>query len=65
MRSFVLPLQSVIILHEVHAPGLHVQTKVCDSIWQEREHFFSYSVVVVHCIELRALLTGLPLFHRL
>ena len=56
MRSFVLPLQSV-ILHDVHAPGLHVQTKVCYSIWQEREHFFSYSVVVVHCIELRALLT--------
>lgn len=27
----MLPLQSV-ILHEVHAPGLHVQTKVCDSI---------------------------------
>ena len=60
----MLPLQSV-ILHEVHAPGLHVQTKVCNSIWQEREHFFSYSVVVVHYIELRALLTGLPLFHCL
>lgn len=40
MRSFVLPLRSV-ILHDVHAPGLHVQTKVCCSIWQEREHFFS------------------------
>ena len=64
MRSFVFPLQSV-ILHDVHAPGLHVQTKVCYSIWQEREHFFSYSVVVVHRVELRALLTGLPLFHCL
>ena len=60
----MLSLQSV-ILHDVHAPGLHVQTKVCDSIWQEHEHFFSYSVVVVHRVELRALLTGLPLFHCL
>ena len=60
----MLPLQPV-ILHDVRAPGLHVETKVCDSIWQEHEHFFSYSVAVVHCIELRALLIGLPLFHCL
>ena len=60
----MLPLHSV-ILHDVHAPGLHVQTKVCCSIWHKCEHFFSYSVAVVHCIELRALLIGLPLFHCL